>query len=203
MHSTLLDQTVWQQSLIRGPWQADFMPLWQKHIETTSARESMITHMRTTIPNFTQTCIEFIRDLRTFSGNIDSRTRLDSTGHEFFLGKPYFDSATVTTILQLSTVNGTLDTQLRALAEKRKNGEMCAAHDLSPLFERALGISWDKEKRNALSSQHLMNTARISTEGNRLKKLAHKSSKMFTGTFGRKKGGGHGGKGGQSKSSEA
>jgi hypothetical protein len=199
--SIQLSRGVWERSLIRGFSGRHFASIWEQNVVTTHERESQIAQLRDSNPQFTQSCINFIHDLRTFSGNRDSRSRLDSTGHEFFLGKPYFDSVTVATILQMQTINGAVEAQLRALAEKRMRREICAAHDLSPFFERVLGISWDKERRRALSTQHEMNKVQISTKGGKLRKLAHKSSKMFTERLGKKKGGireGKGGKGGRS-----
>lgn len=196
LKSTQLTRSVWERSLVRGKWRHDFAPIWAQHVVATHERESTIAQLCDSNPHFTQSCINFIHDLRTFSGNKDSRTRLDSTGHEFFLGKPYFDSATVNAILHMKTTKGSVAEELRALAEKRVGGEICAAHDLSPFFESVLGVSWDKERKKALSTQHEMSKAKISAESSKLKKLAHKSSKVFTETFGRKKGGGRGARGG-------
>ena len=200
LKSIQLTREVWERSLIRGAWQEAFRPLWVNHIEATAQREVMMASLRDSKPNFTQSCINFIHDLRTFTGNRGSRTRLDATGHEFFLGLPYFDSETRDIILQLKTQGSTVEHDLRALAQKRLGAEICAAHDLAPLFERALGISWDKEREKALSRQHTMSSVEIGAEGSSLKKLQKKGSKLFKDTFSRKKGGGRGGKGGSSSS---
>lgn len=58
-------------------------------------------------------------------------------------------------------------------------GEICAAHDLLPFFESVLGVSWDKERKKAMSNQRRMSEAKISAESNKMKKLVHKSSKIF------------------------
>ncbi len=91
----------------------------------------------------------------TFGGNKASRQRLDGTGHEFYLGLPYFNSETRERLLKIPTKNGTLETDLRQLAVKRSGGDICAAHDLSPLYEAILGVQWDrlKEKGTALHDQ--------------------------------------------------
>ncbi len=189
--------------MIRGQWKQDFAPLWEQHVVATQDRHSTVARLRETDPNFTQACINFIHDLRTFGGDKGSRARLEGTGHEFYLGRPYFDNATVNAIMSLKTTGGLVEQQLRALAKKRVGGEICASHDLSPFFESVLGLSWDKERSKALSTQHTMAQAEISSEGSKLKKLAHKSSKLFSNTFGRKKGGGRGGGSGGKGSSEA
>ena len=69
--------------------------------------------------------------LEDFGGNEGSRKE---TGHEFYLGIPYFDDATVNTIMNLKNFSGSVEQQLRALVEKRKGGD----HDLSPFFEMRL-----------------------------------------------------------------
>ncbi|KAL8859772.1 MAG: hypothetical protein Q9178_003887 [Gyalolechia marmorata] len=200
LKSVRLTKAVWEQSLIRGPWSADFRPVWAKYTDATAHRETMLAKLRDSVPNFTQSCVEFICDLRTFSGNKASRNRLDTTGHEFFLGLPYFDGKTRDSILQLRTMGSNVERDLRALAQKRLGAEICASHDLAPLFERVLGVSWDKERGKALSSQHMMGTAEIMSQGSALKTLKQKGSKFFKDTIGRKKGGGRGGKGGSSSS---
>lgn len=177
--------------------------MWEKHVVATHDRQSTIAQLRETNSNFTQSCINFIHDLRTFGGNEGSRARLESTGHEFYLGRPYFDNVTVNTIMNFKTIDGSVEQQLRALAERRIVGGICASHDLSTFFESVLGVSWDKVRSKALSTQHTMAKAEISSEGNRLKKLAHKSGRLFTETFSRKKGGGRGGSSSEQGSSKA
>ena len=127
--------------MIRGPWKSDFASLWEKHVVATHERHSTIAHLRETKPNFTQGCVNFIHDLRTFSGEKGSRARLEATGHEFYLGNPYFDDATVSVILGMMTFNGSVEQQLQALAAKGSAAELYATHDLSPFFESVLGIS--------------------------------------------------------------
>jgi hypothetical protein len=96
-------------------------------------------------------CQNFIRDLRCYGGDKGARNRLDSTGHEFYLGQPYFSPKTVSKLLSIPTINGTLQTDLRQLAEKRSGGQICAAHDLAPLFEQTLAVRWDKESSKGVA----------------------------------------------------
>lgn len=77
--------------------------------------------------------------------------------------------------------------ELRALAQKRARGEICAAHDLSPFFESILGISWDGEKKKALSLQHQMTKTEISAEVVKLRKLVHKKIEETIHRYFRKK----------------
>ena len=116
------------------------------------------------------------------------------------LAPPYFDGETRDILLQLKTQGSTVENDLRALAQKRLGAEICASHDLAPLFERALGISWDEEREKARSKQHTMSSVEIVAQGSNFKNLQKKGSKFFKDTFGRKKGGGRGGKGGSSSS---
>ena len=199
LKSIKLTRDIWERSLVRGVCQAEFRPLWANHIDATAQREVMLAKLRDSKSNFTQSCVDFIHDLRTFTGNKGSRARLDTTGHEFFLGPPYFDGETRDMILQLKTPLSTVADDLKALAQKRLGAEICAAHDLAPLFERVLGVCWDKEREKALSKHHTMSGVEIAAQGS-LRKLQKKGSKFFKGTFGRKKGGGRGGKSGSSGS---
>ena len=99
-----------------------------------------------------------------------------------------------------------MESQLQALAAKRAgSGSICASHDLPPLYQSYLGVSWDKDKSKATSGQYAMKKSEHSSEGSRLQQLTHKMSKTLLGTFGKKKGGGRGGRfgGGSSESPRA
>ena len=76
-----LTRGVWERSSIRDQWKQHFAPLWEKHVLATHDRHSTIAQLRETNPNFTQACINFIHDLRTFGGDKGSRARLEGTGH--------------------------------------------------------------------------------------------------------------------------
>ena len=172
-----LTRDIWESSLVRGPWKDAFNGYWQRFIFTIKSRESQLAGIRNENPNFTQKCKEFICDLRTYR-NPGSHNRLDQTGHEFDLGLPYFEQETVSKLIQLSTMNGTLADELR-LSNKRMSAEICASHDLSPIFEAALGVSWDKVREKALTTQHKMTTSRTNAEGTLKKNLTRKSSQFF------------------------
>ncbi|KAL9603415.1 MAG: hypothetical protein Q9179_002185 [Wetmoreana sp. 5 TL-2023] len=171
LKSIRLTRDIWERCIIRGPWQGDFSPIWANHIDATAQRELTLAKLRDSKPDFTKSCINFIHDLRNFTGNKGSRNRLDSTWHEFFLRLPYFDDESRDTILQMKTPRSTVADDMKALAQKRLGAELCAAHDLAPLFERVLGICWDKEREKALSSQHTMGSAEIMSQGSNLKRL--------------------------------
>lgn len=179
-----LTAEVWQHSLLRGPWKNDFAPIWDKHSRTQCEQEEILHDLIYSVPGFRQACTNFIHDLRTFGGNKGSRARLEGTGHEFYIGEPYFNDDTREKILRLPNAQGTLESALRALAEKRKDGTICAAHDLSPLFESALGLKWDKTMGKAAFSD-LKSVGGLSI---RAKNIAKKGGKFLKGTFGRKSG---------------
>ena len=190
--------------MVRGPWKDAFAPLWQKYTIVTSQRQSAVAQLRRENTKFGDSCQSFIYDLRTY-GSKGSRARLDETGHEFFLGQPYFEPLIVEAILGLPTIQGSVSDQLQSLKEKLSDGEMCAAHHLAPIYEAALGFSWNKDLKETINRQHTMKEATISTKGTMIKKLMHKPSK-FLATVGRKKGRGMGGgkgQGGAGRSSEA
>ena len=193
MATTKLDRNIWERSLIRGQWKADFAPLWQTHTLALHDRQSTLANLVRTVPNFSQSCRNFIYHLRNLTADRNSRNRLDQTGHEFFLGPPYFNKDTAAKIYGLKTSQGTVEEDLRNLADKRINAEICASHDLAPIFEPVLGITWDKETRKSTSYQYQMQEAEISSEGSQMRKLRHKTSKLFSDVFrGGKKGGGSG-----------
>lgn len=153
LKSIQLTRDVWERSLIRGAWQQEFRSLWANHLDATAQRELTLSRLRDSKENFTQTCINFIHDLRTFTGNKGSRTRLDTTGHGFCLGSPCFDNDTRDIILQLKTPRSTVANDLRALSQQRMGADICAAHDLAPLSN----VLWPflgtrREKRRSVAS---------------------------------------------------
>lgn len=102
--------------------------------------------------------MEFIYDLRSFGQNDKSRKRLESTGDQYYLGSPYFDDQVRDKILELPVQAGSLKQALDALATKRMGSTICASHDLSPIFESALGVTWDKSKKKAIITPAKSNT---------------------------------------------
>jgi hypothetical protein len=84
----------------------------------------------------------------------DTQNRLNETKHEFYLGGVYFNNSTVKKILELPVGNGNLKSELEKLAKRKmdrdEGEELCASHDLSPLYEVALGLDWKKLKGDDL-----------------------------------------------------
>lgn len=144
-----LTAEVWQHSLLRGPWRDAFAGIWDRHIRAQCLREEALADLSTTQPGFRQSCRDFVCDLRAFGSDEAARSRLEQTVHEFYMGRPYFSDDTRDRLLAVPTAShgGTLESALRALAEKRRDGTICASHDLSPMFEAALGIVWDKDSK--------------------------------------------------------
>ncbi|KAK1763808.1 hypothetical protein QBC33DRAFT_573000 [Phialemonium atrogriseum] len=112
-----LTAEVWQHSLLRGPWRDAFAGIWDRHIRAQCLREEALADLSTSQPGFRQSCRDFVRDLRAFGD--DTRDRL--------LAVP------------TASHGGTLESALRALAEKRRDGTICASHDLSPIFRGCAG----------------------------------------------------------------
>src|SRR5437762_2853056 len=94
----------------------------------------------------------FIRDLRYFGRDQDAQNRLNDTKHEYYLGGVYFNNSTVKKILVLPLGNSTLKSELEKLSKRKmdrgEGEELCALHDLSPLYEVALGLDWKKLKND-------------------------------------------------------
>lgn len=106
-------------------------------------------------PSYSTNAKVFIQDLKRFGSQPDGQTRLLLANHRFFLGEPYFASATVTKILNLplhpSTVGAHLDGLMDKKAERGQAEELCASHDLAPIFLRAFGLGWETFKNEKLS----------------------------------------------------
>jgi hypothetical protein len=70
------------------------------------------------------------------------------------LGGVYFNNSTVKKILELPVGNGTLKSELEKLSKRKmdrgEGEEICVSHDLSPLYEVALGLDWKKLKNDDL-----------------------------------------------------
>jgi hypothetical protein len=198
---------VWQYSLGRGQWKDNFLPLWNDYNRVRGSRKSILAALLRDIPNFSGACQDFIHDLRTFGGNKKSRQRLDGTGHEFYLGTPYFNDETRERLLRIPTRNGTLETDLRQLAIKRSGGEICAAHDLSPLYEAVVGIQWDKVKEKDTALHNQMSSLNLDSQASKIKQIVKKGSRISNKPLNRKgvdRGGrGKGGGGSGSRSTEA
>ncbi|KAK1971564.1 hypothetical protein LY78DRAFT_734468 [Colletotrichum sublineola] len=138
-HEVKLTSHVWEKFLLRGQWKEGLQAVWDKSVRAQSEREEMLANIANASPNFVQACQQYIYDLRNFGNNKGSRTRLEGTGHKFYMGQPYFDNATRDKLLQLPTQSGTLEGVLGALEKKRLDSSICASHDLFPIFKSVLG----------------------------------------------------------------
>ena len=145
-----LTPEVWQKHLLRGPWKSLFEDIWDTSMRAQAKREAMRLELISTTANFQQNCQNFIYDLRSFDTNKKSRERLETVRNRYYIGKPYFSDDVCDKILRFPEHSGTLQTVLEALEKKRVGSKICAAHDLSPIFESALGITWDKTRGKAL-----------------------------------------------------
>ncbi|PVH77090.1 hypothetical protein DL98DRAFT_495968, partial [Cadophora sp. DSE1049] len=95
----------------------------------------------------------FIYDLRNFREAPKSQERLDSIADSSCIGLPYFTSSEAQTIKATMNPNlkslevvieETLNERLERRFKKREESgdfRVCAAHDLAPILEKALGIN--------------------------------------------------------------
>ncbi|MCJ1389032.1 hypothetical protein MMC18_001885 [Xylographa bjoerkii] len=129
--------------LIQGPWCQKFMPIWQSYTTALASHRSILSSLSED-REFVTRCRNFIYDLHSFTKS-QSRNRLEGTGHEFYLGKPYFEHTQVDAVLKIEIMGGTVESNLRELARKKAAtyDAMCASHDLAPIFELALIITWN------------------------------------------------------------
>ncbi|KAG8624974.1 hypothetical protein KVT40_006725 [Elsinoe batatas] len=109
----VLSEQVWQRSLIRGSSKDTYLPYWNAFTTARLGRESVLSEIATNVGNFPQDCQNFIHDLRVYGTDMKARARLDKTGHEFYLGEPYFSDRVVRKLLSIPTQSGTLSTDLR------------------------------------------------------------------------------------------
>ncbi|KAL9094134.1 MAG: hypothetical protein Q9165_003549 [Trypethelium subeluteriae] len=155
-----LHQHVWQTSLLRGPWKAEFQSIWDKYIAVISSHAVPIEELQR-LPSWKEGVTNFLDDLSNFASNEAAQRRLLGTNSAFSLGEPYFDAETVAKILRLPSPEGTLEKQLQNLAQKKmdrdRTTEWCSSHELFPLYERAFefnyrgwksGIDYKKWKKN-------------------------------------------------------
>jgi len=187
-----LTPEVWQHSLVRGPWKDAFAPIWDKHMQDQVAREAEIDQLASEYPAFRQQCRDFIQDLRTFGSNKGARSRLEGSGHEFYIFKPYFDDTIRDRLLALPTQAGTLESELRNLAQKRDGDTLCASHDLAPLLESVLNVRWDKA-RGAATLGPLPSVGTLSLR-NKAKVVVKKGSQFLKDILAREGGDKRGGK---------
>ncbi|EGX88649.1 hypothetical protein CCM_08694 [Cordyceps militaris CM01] len=139
--SVLLSASIWQRHLLRGSGKEPFTRIWEAFTIAEAQREEILSDITSRDDSFHKNCHDFIYDLRNYGNNKSSRSRLESNGHQFYIGEPYFRTAIRDKLLQLPTFRGNLETSLKSLEAKRADSTICASHDLSPIFEAALGVS--------------------------------------------------------------
>ncbi|OJJ69879.1 hypothetical protein ASPBRDRAFT_66942 [Aspergillus brasiliensis CBS 101740] len=151
----VLDRDTWTRSLLRGPNKNQFFDIWTKYSESAVRRTDALDKLHRDYDYFDKNAKVFIRDLKLFGSKPDSRTRLLGTRHRYFLGEPYFSSALVGLILvlplQTTTVQGHLDDLIKKKATRGQEEELCASHDLAPIFLRAFSLDWDAIKKQNLT----------------------------------------------------
>lgn len=140
MQEIKLTPDVWQRCLLRGPWKDQFSKIWEISTIAHAKREEELSRLASKQSDFYQQCSNFIHDLRNFGQSKGAQARLESNGHRFYIGRPYFDDNTRDAILALPHHYGTLETALNALEQKRSGSTICASHDLAPIFEAALHL---------------------------------------------------------------
>lgn len=149
-----LDHDVWTRSLLRSTEKARFREIWSQFSEATITRTDALESLCLDYPTFYENAKIFIQDLKRFGSRHDAQARLLSTKHKFFLGEPYFSAEAVEKILALPLHPSTLRASLKELMDKKAErgqwDELCASHDLAPLFLRAFGLSWDAIKNEKL-----------------------------------------------------
>lgn len=190
LNEVQLTAEIWQHSLIRGPWKDAFAPIWDEYIRQQCEREAMLEVIGREDPNFRQNCQNFIHDLRTFGTNRGAQARLEKTGHEFYMGNPYFNNHVRAKLLSLPVSKmGTLEQVLRNLVSERHHRTLCASHGLAPIMEFALGIVWDKSTAKA-TFRLKESVGGLSLRGTqqKAKDLVKKGSMAFKNTIGRKGG---------------
>lgn len=88
--------------------------------------------------------------------------------------------------MTIPTKNGTLQDDLNLLAAKRSDGEVCAAHDLSPLHEDVLGVEWDKMRGTGFALHKQIGGLSLQQQASQpgtFRQLAKKCSQSFKSTF--------------------
>lgn len=169
-------------SLLRGPWKDSFEAIWDERKGISLQRSEALASLQD-LPEFNRRAQIFIRDLKCFGSDSRAQERLQHTKHEFYLGLPYFDEKTVARMLALPVGDESLGEKLRSLVERKKErdqlDELCASHDLAPIFQYALDIKYDeKVKENVLADLANLSRGKPESKG---KQLAKKASKMFLG----------------------
>lgn len=181
-----LDKAIGMKTLLRNTSEDRFREIWNQLSEETVVRTDALETLYGDYPFFRTNSRIFIQDLKRFGSKNDSQSRLLSTNHRFFLGEPYFSSEVVDLILALPLQPGTLTNHLDNLmdrkAERGQSEELCASHDLAPIFLRAFGLSWDviKDERLELSSTKRVKRSKSVKRRSTMRGLRTMFSKMST-----------------------
>lgn len=146
-----LDADIWRTYIIRGDNRDWFKNAWDVFVRTQAKREELLGELAAANPNFEKKCMDFICDLKRFGLDKKARKRLEGTNNQYYLGRPYFNKRTRDTLLQLPLQTGLLKQALDALMSDQAGSTtlICSSQQLSPIFESALGINWDKGKKTA------------------------------------------------------
>jgi len=94
--------------------------------------------------------------MRKFGDSDNAQMRLSQTNNDFFVGLPYFDQETSEKILSLPVGKKSLRDVLQAIRDKKSaegDNEVCTSHDLAPIFERVLEVSWAQIKSELKASK--------------------------------------------------
>ncbi|KAL8884408.1 MAG: hypothetical protein Q9215_007536 [Flavoplaca cf. flavocitrina] len=181
IRKVLLTSEIWITSLIRGPWKGSFVPLFQEGQAKIIEKNAALDNLKKD-PRFELAAKLFIRDLKTFGSDPKAQDRLMRTGSKFYLGEPYFSKDGVEMIKKLPVGQNTLAEELDKLWDKKTktgaNDEICASHDLAPLYGAALGIDW---KTLRSDTKALMDITNLSLEGEKKpqKSLKKSMSRVF------------------------
>lgn len=182
LQNVLLTSDIWLTSLVRGPWSSAFRDFYEQGKTMTIQRTSALEELREE-SDFEVKSKLFIRDLQTFSSDRSAQDRLQNTNHQFYLGQPYFDSQTIQKILALPMGNANLGIELDNLVQKKAENneanEICASHDLAPLFGAAFGIDWKNFKKDILKEIGNLSLGEGVSSKKKGKNLKKKASNFF------------------------
>ncbi len=144
-----LTKDVWMISLIRGPWKESFIKIWDERGPIEFQRSLQLDALKQ-VPGFDHNSKVLVRDLKRYGRELEASTRIHSTAHQYFLGAPYFTEALVATILQLPIGRTDLAGELAKLYNRKvqddEDDQVCAAHELGPLYETAFNLKYDDFK---------------------------------------------------------
>lgn len=138
-------------------------------------------------------------DLRHFEQSIVSQSRLESVVDPSYLGEPYFDQKEAEKIkgarldgdkTMSCLIEETLNERLERRMKKRvESGDyrVCAAHDVAPILEKALGIKPKDLEKNQAFLDRMSTTGLLLEPGEQWTGLG-KQQKTFHNKSGKNKG---------------